>query len=242
MNKEVETGMAVKEPVGELTARQELETLLNESLPEELRTGDVDQMALNWIKKQMEMNDRIAEAIGGNPSVAQMFVDIANGEKPGVSVVRRFGKALIEAEEGTPEYDELMAAEQEFTREREAAAERALDHKARANAWFDAFEEYLEEEYKDKEKLVKIEEEVLLPAIEYVIDKKLFKRLVNSVDYEKDVDDAFQAGEVKGRNMNINEMRSKPSDGMPSGLSSQAPVVERPKRAMNPLIAKALKA
>jgi hypothetical protein len=62
------------------------------------------------------------------------------------------------------------------------------------------------------------------------------------VDYEKDTEDAFVAGETKGRNMNINEMRMKPSDGMPKGLSSQAVPVEQPKRKVNSLIADALKA
>ena len=64
MDEEVKiTEMTVEEPVGEPTARQELETLLNEILPEEKRTGDVDQMALDFIKEQLESNNRIAEAI-----------------------------------------------------------------------------------------------------------------------------------------------------------------------------------
>jgi hypothetical protein len=56
------------------------------------------------------------------------------------------------------------------------------------------------------------------------------------------VEDAFVAGEVKGRNMNINEMRGKVGDGMPKGLTSQAVPVEQPKRRMNSLLEKALKA
>jgi hypothetical protein len=67
--------------------------------------------------------------------------------------------------------------------------------------------------------------------------------LKKSLDYDKDVEDAFAADQVKGRNMNINEMRSKVGDGMPKGLTSQAmPVVEKPKRKVNSLIADALKA
>jgi hypothetical protein len=80
------------------------------------------------------------------------------------------------------------------------------------------------------------------PVLEWEASDETFNKLVKAVDYDKDVDDAFEAGEIKGRNTNIHEMRSKPSDGMPSGLSSQAPVVERPKRKVNSLIADALKA
>ena len=194
-------------------------------------------------REKMEMNDRIAEAIGGDPFVAQMFVDIANGEKPGVSVVRRFGKALIEAEEGTPEYDELMAADAEFMAERERGKAFDEENSAKAQAWFEAFTDYCNRMNLNEDVyLVKIEDEFIKPVMEWEASDETFDKLVKAVDYEKDVDDAFEAGEIKGRNTNINEMRSKPSDGMPSGLSSQAPVVERPKRAMNPLIAKALKA
>ena len=43
------TETTVEEPAN--GARQELEALLNEVLPEEKRTGDVDQMALDYIKE-----------------------------------------------------------------------------------------------------------------------------------------------------------------------------------------------
>ena len=70
---------------------------------------------------------------------------------------------------------------------------------------------------------------------------EVFDRLVKAVDYEKDTEDAYAAGQISGRNMNINEMRMKPTDGMPKGLSSQA-APERPKRKVNSLIEKALNA
>jgi hypothetical protein len=86
-------------------------------------------------------------------------------------------------------------------------------------------------------------EKVMGPVMGWEANDEVFGRLVKAVDYDKDVEDAFVAGEVKGRNMNINEMRAKPSDGMPKGLSSQAaPASERPMRKMNSLIEKALNA
>lgn len=243
MDEEVRTTeMTVEEPVGVPAARQELETLLNEILPEEQRTGDVDQMALDWIRKQIEMNDRLAETIGEDPRAAQLFADIVNGGKPGVSLVRHFGRSLINAEEGTPEYDELMAADAEFMNERAAVAERDAAYKAHADEWFNAFRAYLEKNGLDVEKyMTEVEESIIEPALDLVVDEKLFARLVKAVDYDKDVEDAFEAGNIKGRNTNINEMRAKPSDGMPKGLNSAAPAVEK-KRRTNPLIARALEA
>ena len=235
--------MTVEEPVGAPTARQELETFLNEVLPEEKRTGDVDQMALDYIKELQEMNNRMVETISDDPRAAQFFADMMNGQGGIKSLVRYFGKKLIDVEEGTPEYDEIMAADAEFMAEYERGKAFDEENRTKAQAWFAAFADYCNRMNLNEDVyLVKIEDEFIKPVLEWEASDETFNKLVKAVDYDKDVDDAFEAGEIKGRNTNINEMRSKPSDGMPSGLSSQAPVVEKPKRAMNSLIARALKA
>lgn len=242
MDEEVKvTEMTVEEPVGN-SARQELEALLTELLPEEKRTGDVEQMALDYIKELRSSNDRIIEAISDDPRAAQMFADIVNGtRKPGAAIVRYFGKGFM-ADEGTPEYDEMMAADEEYMNERNEMKTRREEQEAGATAFFDAFEEYLEKRGLDREKLDAVFREVLEPALDLKVDEVLFARLVNAVDYNKDVEDAFKAGEVKGRNTNIHEMKGKIGDGLPKALSSQAAPVEQPKRKMNSLLEKALKA
>ena len=236
--------MTVEEPVGEPTARQELETLLNEILPEEKRTGDVDQMALDFIKEQLESNNRIAEAIAEDERLAQAFADVAAGtRKPAAAIARYFGKRFSTAEEGTPEYDEVMAADEEYFNEREKMKADREKQAVGASEFFDAFENYLEAQGLDKEKYIDaVFKEVLEPALDLRVDETLFARLVNAVDYNKDVEDAFKAGEVKGRNTNIHEMKGKIGDGLPKAMGSQGVPVEQPKRRMNPLIANALNA
>lgn len=233
MDEEVKvTEMTVEEPVGN-SARQELEALLTEALPEEKRTGDVDQMALDFIKEQMEANDRIAEAIAEDERLAQAFADVAAGtRKPAAAIARYFGKRFSTAEEGTPEYDEMMAADEEFINERESAKRTAEEHNAKMLDFLDWLEGELgEEEGAEGERMRRVYNEILIPLLDGVKDETLPGKLKKSLDYDKDVEDAFVAGEVKGRNMNINEMRSKVGDGMPKGLTSQAvPVVEKPKK------------
>jgi hypothetical protein len=56
------TETTVEEPIGDST-RQELEALLADLLPEE-KQGSVEEMALAWIKEQLEMNNRLATALG----------------------------------------------------------------------------------------------------------------------------------------------------------------------------------
>lgn len=236
--------MTVEQPVGEPTARQELETLLNEILPEEKRTGDVEQMALDYIRENIDANNRIAEAIADDPRAAQMFADIASGaRKAGPAIARYFGKNLLTAEEGSPEFDEIVAADEEYWNERENSKKAKEEFDGKAIAWFEALEEYLGKKGLDKEKyMTEIEDLVFVPSVDLVIDEKLFDRLVKAVDYDKDVEDAFEAGEVKGRNMNIHEMKGKIGDGLPKALGSQGAPVEQPKRKVNSLIAKALQA
>lgn len=233
------TETTVEEPAN--GARQELETLLNEVLPEEKRTGDVDQMALDYIKELREMNDRMVEAISDDPRVAQLLADVVNGKSGMASLVRHFGKALINVEEGTPEYDEIMAEDAEFMREREDNKAFVEENRTKMIAFFDAFSDYCNRKGLNEDVyMVKIWDEFLDLVTEWKASDEIFDKLVKAVDYDKDVDDAFEAGQIKGRNTNIHEMRNKPSDGMPSGLSSQAPVVERPKVRRNSLVEKAM--
>lgn len=238
-NKEIIEG-AVEKP----TARQELETLLNEALPEEKQTGDVEQMALDYIREMKDMNGRLVEAMSSDPRMAQVFAEVIDGGKAAQALIRHFGRRFFDVEEGTPEYEEMMAADAEYQQgiKDMEMNKAAFDEKARN--FFVALDDYCNrmnlnaDVYK-----VRIVDEVLTPALDWVATDDFFGKLVNAVDYDKDVEDAFEAGKVKGRNMNINEMRGKIDDGMPKGLNSQGtPVIEKPKRIANPLIARALNA
>lgn len=228
----------------ELTAAEMLEQRLMELMPEEERTGDISQDALNLINRMVEERDRMVENISDDPRLAQVFADVVSGNrKPDAALARYFGKNLLTAEEGTPEYDELMAADAEYMNERNEMKTRREQQEAGAKAFFDAFENYLEAQGLDKEKYINaVFSEILEPSLDLKVDEKLFARLVMAVDYDKDVEDAFKAGEVKGRNMNIHEMKGKIGDGLPKAMGSQGVPVEQPKKKINPLIARALQA
>ena len=65
--------------------------------------------------------------------------------------------------------------------------------------------------------------------------------LEHAINYEQDVEDAFAAGDIKGRNTNIQRMKENFGDGLPKGMSSAAPDATA-KRRRNPLIEDALQA
>lgn len=233
----------VEQVSAEPTADEMLEERLVELMPEEERTGDMAKDALRLINQMVDERDRMVENISDDPRLAQVFADVVSGNrKPDAALVRYFGKNLLTAEEGTPEYDALLAEDEEYMNERNEMKTRREEQEQGATAFFDAFADYLDKQGLDREKYMDaVFSEVLEPALDLKVDEVLFARLVNAVDYNKDVEDAFQAGVVKGRNTNIHEMRGKIGDGMPKALSSQG-APEQPKRRVNSLIAKALNA
>lgn len=224
-------------------ARQELENLLAEIIPEEQRTGNVEQDALTYIRGLKEMNDKMVEALSENPEFAQAMNDVVNKRRNGpAALARHFGKDFLSLEEGTPEYDEMIKADDEWRSERDAARlaaeefDKAMEksqeeinaHCAAKGIDPDAYQE-------------RIESEFILPIFSGNIDEALLTKLDKAMDYDKDTEDAFAAGQVKGRNENINKLRVQPTDGLPKGLGSQT-TVQKPKRRGNSLIEAALNA
>lgn len=227
---------------GTPSAREELKTLLNEIVPENERSEDVDSMALNYIKKQSEFNERMVEALSKDERFAQVMVDVVNGKSNAAAALARYyGKGFLSAEEGSPEYEEMMAAEN--SRNEELANIKAATEEYNAN--FDesmkTIAPFAEENGLDADEFrIKIEDEILIPLLSGKWDKELLTKLNKALMYDKDTEDAFAAGQVKGRNENINKLRAMPSDGMPKGLNSQASVDK--KRVKNSLIEQALNA
>lgn len=228
---------------GATDARARLEELLVELLPEEQRTGSIEEMALTWIEDQRAMNRKISETLAENPEFAQAMAEVVNGRSSGATALARyFGRDFLSAEEGTPEYEELMNADKAWKEERDAARKAAEEFDKAMEKSQEEINAYCAakgidpDEYQDR-----IEAEFIVPIFSGNIDAALLAKLDKAMDYDKDTEDAFAAGEVKGRNENINKLRAQPGDGMPKGLGTQAPVQPK-KRRGNPLIEAALQA
>ena len=84
-------------------------------------------------------------------------------------------------------------------------------------------------------------DKVVFPILagKYTVD--VCTALDHALSYEKDVEDAFAAGNIKGRNTNIMRMKEEFGDGLPKGMTSVAPAIEQ-RRKRNSLIDKALNA
>lgn len=226
------------------TKRSELQAMLGEEIPD--YNADDDEVSaeqlMAYIKEGKDQKGRLADALKEDPRLAQVLADVVGKKRgAGASFARYFGKDLISAEEGTPEYDELLAAEEERKKELEAADVSRKEYEDNLNASMPILEKWCEENGEDKEAFLDyIWENIISPIYSGKYTAELCDLIFKGKSYDKDTTDAMAAGEVKGRNANINKMKEDIGDGMPKNIVSTPPEEEKPRKPKNAFLSKAL--
>lgn len=200
-------------------------------------------MLSEYVQRNIDDKKRFSEAIQKDPRLAQVFSDVVSGKRSsGAALARYFGKDLLNAKEGTAEYDEIIAAEKERLDELEASLEHERKFKENVSKSMPLLKAKCEAAGVDCDEFCKrVWDEVIFPITEGHYDV-IFDVMQRGFNYEKDVNDAMAAGETKGRNTRINQMRDNRGDGMPKNMSSATMEPERKKAKRNPFIEAALNA
>lgn len=164
---------------------------------------------MDYVNRNKEGTARLTDAMRKEPRFAQALLDVANGKRGAhAALARYFGKDFLTAGEGTPEYDEIMAAEDERLKEMEASAKAKEEYAANYEASIPVIEAFCKEKGYDFDDFRdRIWTEVALPIMEGRYTQEFLTLLDKAMTYDKDVQDAMVAGEVKGRNANINSLR-----------------------------------
>lgn len=69
-------------------------------------------MLSDYVQRNIDDKKKFSEAIQKDPRLAQVFSDVVAGKRSaGSALARYFGKDMLTAQEGTPEYDEIMQAQ-----------------------------------------------------------------------------------------------------------------------------------
>ena len=208
-----------------------LESGLKEIFGEEFAIADAEsqRMLLDYLER--------------DPRLAQLFLDLVNGKRNAHSAVARYyGRSLMEPEEGTLEYEDMMSADEERQQEAVRLANDRKEYEENLSVSLPVIEDFCREHGYDPEEFMdNVWEEIVFPIMSGRYTREVCTALDHALTYEKDVEDAFAAGDIKGRNTNIQRMKQDFGDGLPKGVSSVSPVVE-PKRKRNSLIEKALNA
>lgn len=223
-----------------------LEMKLKEFFGNDFRLNDEasQKLLLEHLRMNREQNEYLSEALDRDPRLAQMLSDMVQGKRNAHSAIARyFGRSMMQLEEGSPEYEEFLMADDERRDEVYRLANERREYEENLKKSRPLIEQFCKERgYEPSEFMELIWERVVMPIMSGNYSYEVCTALEHAINYEKDVEDAFAAGDIKGRNTNIQRMKENFGDGMPKGLSSVAPDTSLSTKRGNSLIDKALEA
>lgn len=200
-------------------------------------------MLLHYLFQTKKQNELLTEVLDSDPRLAQMLLDMINGKRNASSAVARyFGRSLVELDENSPEYQDMLRADEELQLENARMSNDREEYEANLRESQPVIEAFCRERgYEPSEFMDNVWEKIIFPIMAGKYTGDVCTALDHALTYEKDVEDAFAAGDIKGRNTNIMRMKEEFGDGLPKGMASVAPIAA-PKRRRNSLIDKALNA
>lgn len=202
------------------------------------------QMLLAHLKLNFDQKKRLADAIEADPRLGQMLADMVDGKRNAHSAMARyFGRSFMNVDEESPEFEEILMADEERREEIERIMNDRREYESNLEASRPMIEDFCNQKgYEPADFLELAWERLLLPILSGNYTQDVCIALDNALNYEQDVEDAFAAGNIKGRNTGIQRMRQDFGDGLPKGLTSVAPdAAPQPKRR-NSLLDTALEA
>ena len=209
----------------------------------DIKENSSQDLLLEHLRLNRQQNAKLAEALERDPRMAQMLVDMVEGKRNAHSAVARyFGRSFVGFDENSPEFEEIMLADEERKQEILRLANDRKEYETNLEESLPVIENFCKERgYDPSEFMDSVWEQIVFPIMagRYTVD--VCTALDHAITYERDVQDAFAAGDIKGRNTNIQRMRDDFGDGLPKGMSSVAPDTQQP-RPRNSLISKALNA
>ena len=236
---------AALQPLGEENLYSNLEAELKNFFGEDFEISDKfsQDLLLQHLKINKEQNDKLAETLERDPRLAQLLMDVIGGKRNAHSALARyFGSSFMTIDEESPEFEEIMMADEERKEELIRLANDRHEYEKNLSDSIPVIEEFCKEKgYDASDFMDKVWESLVFPILAGKYSKDVCVALDHALTYEKDVEDAFAAGDIKGRNTNIQRMKEEYGDGLPKGINSVAPDTEV-KRKRNSLIDKALNA
>ena len=225
---------------------QELNSVLQSLFGEgfSIENPETQRLLIKHLRDNREQNELLAEALGRDPRMAQMLADVVDGKRNAHSAMARYyGRKFMDFDEGSPEYEEMLMADEERREEVIRLAQDRKEYEENLEASQPVIMDFCKQRgYDPSDFLEAVWERLVLPILSGTYTAEVCSALDNAINYEQDVEDAFAAGDIKGRNTSIQRMKENFGDGMPSGMTSVAPPVTNKPRRTNTLIDAALEA
>lgn len=175
-------------------------------------------------KKYEEDNKFVHEKLSANPDVYKFISAILAGD----SIPKAFAhlKAIINLEEGTPEYDEYIA-EVNVRNEEDAKAKASLaEYETNMKASAEALKAFADKNGLTEEEMTTFIEEVISMIREKIFagkfDEEFLEKFYRVFNYDKDMEMAMESGRIAGRNEKIEAKNKKRNgtDGLPTTTAS----------------------
>lgn len=232
---------AVEQPLSLATLESGLKELFGDDF--DINDNVAQEALLQHLRVNREQNERLAGALERDPRLAQMLVDMIEGKRNAHSAMARyFGRSVMNIDENSPEFEEVMRADEEHRDELLRNATERRNYEDNLNASRGVIENFCRERGYDAATFMNdVWDKLVMPILSGNYTYDVCTALEHAINYEQDVEDAFAAGDIKGRNTNIQRMKENFGDGLPKGMSSAAPDATA-KRRRNPLIEDALQA
>lgn len=223
------------------TLNSELKKLFGEDF--DISDKFSQDLLLQHLRVNKEQNAHLSGILERDPRLAQLLTDVVSGKRNAHSAMARyFGNSFMAIDEDSPEYEEIMLADEERKEEMMRLANDRREYEKNLSESIPVIEEFCNAKgYDASDFMDKVWESLIFPILAGKYTNEVCVALDHAVTYEKDVEDAFAAGDIKGRNTNIQRMKENFGDGMPKGMNSVAPETDV-KRRRNSLIDKALNA
>ena len=201
------------------------------------------ELLTKYLNDNNDQKAKLAEALKNDPRIAQLLSDIVSGKKNAAGALARyFGKDFLSAEEGSPEYEAIIQAEEERKAEQEATEASKNEYQSNLDKSMPEVEAYCQEKgYSINDFLDNAWNRLIQPVLSGLYSKEICEFIDKGLNYDNDVNDASEAGYVKGRNENIHKMKEEKGDGMPK-LTGSETVKEKPKEKGNSFIEMAMNA
>ena len=200
-----------------------------------------DEESINVFK---DNNKIIDEVIASDKDLAAIIADIVANHIPfRAAVAKRFAPEDLIAKEGDEDYDYYQKSYEERVatgKEIQRIAQERLKNEDEAYDNIDAFCEKKGYSDDDKKEFIKYINEFYNSLSMRKITPEILQTIDNARHYEEDMASAEESGFVAGKNENIAAARAAEknkanADGVPVPNGGGAPIVEAPKKKVNPI-------
>lgn len=176
---------------------------------------------------------KLVDAITADPRMAQLFSDVLSGKNTAAySIGRYFGRDILNAEDDSPELQDLIRGEEERMQELQNSKQADETYNQNMTQSFDLIDQFAQANKIDADQFLDdVHNKILQPIFTGQWSEDLLKILSNGLSYEKDIQDAMQAGEVKAKNKRIEQMKKKDDDGLPRLRSTGSMKTEQPEKS-----------